>query len=81
LAAELEPLLREDPDAAAEFRTLLAQIDTNLPANLRASVQSNVASDGGRVLAVHGGNMVAHDPAAPLAPAASKDISPSDGAG
>jgi hypothetical protein len=57
---ELESLLGQHPEAANDLRALLAQIQAELPPELHAWVQTNVAKDGGTVFAVQGGSLVVH---------------------
>lgn len=57
---QLEDLLRKNPDAEAELRTLVERAGSLLPADQRAWVQTNIARDGGQVFAAQGGSVIIH---------------------
>lgn len=78
---ELESLLSEHPDAAAELTALIAEIRTQLPPAERGWVQTNIARDRGTLFAAQGGNVIVHQTAQPdpaSAPAAAPDQSTGD---
>ncbi|WP_370219618.1 hypothetical protein [Kitasatospora sp. GAS1066B] len=58
---ELESLLAEYPEAVAELRTLISEIEATRAAPQETWVQTNVARDNGRVFASMGGNVIVHE--------------------
>lgn len=78
---KLESLLGQDPGAADDLRALMAQVQAELPPELQAWAQTNIARDGGTVFAVQGGNLVVHESSTPAVPAGNKDTSDGEDAG
>ncbi|WP_435648359.1 hypothetical protein [Kitasatospora purpeofusca] len=58
---ELESLLDEHPEAVAELRTLISEIEAARPAQQETWVQTNVARDNARVFASMAGNVIVHE--------------------
>jgi hypothetical protein len=57
---QLAKMLNEHPEAAGDLRALVEQVSKLLPQARPGSVQTNIARDGGTVIAAQNGNVFAH---------------------